>query len=112
MANNHQIESRMITDVVPNNEPDTRALLLKQEALLDTIVDQNKTIKRRLLWMVIGSYARLLLIVVPLVLAIIFLPPLLRDVMKQYETLLEGASIGNERNFDIQKLIKEFQVYE
>ena len=56
------------------------------------IYEQNRGIKRRLTWMVIGSYLRLLMIVVPLILAFIYLPPLLKDLFAQYSSLLGGIS--------------------
>ena len=56
------------------------------------IYEQNRGIKRRLTWVVIGSYLRLLMIVVPLILAFIYLPPLLKDLFAQYSSLLGGIS--------------------
>ncbi|MEK7623421.1 MAG: hypothetical protein AAB408_02000, partial [Patescibacteria group bacterium] len=71
-----------------NNDIDIAGLLTKQQALLETIVEQNKKIKRHLFWMAVGGYLRLMIIVIPLILGLIFLPPLLRDAVKQYQSFL------------------------
>ena len=72
------------------------------------IYEQNRGIKRRLTWMVIGSYLRLLMIVVPLILAFIYLPPLLKDLFAQYSGLLgglQGASKGGQ--LDVGSLLNQ-----
>lgn len=72
------------------------------------IYEQNRGIKRRLTWMVVGSYLRLLMIVVPLILAFIYLPPLLKDLFAQYSSLLggiSGASKGGQ--LDINSIINQ-----
>ncbi|NCO05246.1 MAG: hypothetical protein GW939_03825 [Candidatus Magasanikbacteria bacterium] len=63
-------------------------------ALLEDIYEQNKKIKHRLAWMVFGSYIRLFFIVVPLVLSIIFLPPLLKQFMGQYSSIFTSSDLG------------------
>jgi hypothetical protein len=57
--------------------------------------------------MAVGDYVRILLVIVPLILAAIFLPPLLKDVTKQYQELLGVKNSAS--NFDIQSLINQFQ---
>jgi uncharacterized membrane protein len=83
------------------------ALLEKQQALLEVIEKQNKKIGRHIFWMAVGDYVRILLVIVPLILAAIFLPPLLKDVTKQYQELLGVKNSAS--NFDIQSLINQFQ---
>jgi hypothetical protein len=56
------------------------------------IYEQNRGIKRRLTLLLVGGYLKLLLIVVPLILAFIYLPPLLKDLFAQYSSLLGGLS--------------------
>jgi len=58
------------------------------------VYEQNKTIKRRLLFMVIGNYLRLALIIIPLVIGAIYLPSLLGQVLDQYKSVLgiDGSS--------------------
>lgn len=54
------------------------------------IYEQNKGIKRRLTLMLLASYLKLLIILVPLVLAVIFLPPIIKDLLEQYGNLMGG----------------------
>ena len=56
------------------------------------IYNQNKKIKHRLTMMVIGNYVRLLLILAPIILGIIFLPALFDQYMSYFSTLLGGES--------------------
>lgn len=62
-----------------------------EEQLAQMALDIKK-IKRRLLTMAIGSYARLLILLVPIILAAVYLPPLLRDVWAQYGSLINGIT--------------------
>ncbi|MBI5222705.1 MAG: hypothetical protein HY980_04420 [Candidatus Magasanikbacteria bacterium] len=54
------------------------------------IYEQNRGIKRRLTMMIIGGYLRLLLIIVPLILAAIYLPPIVKNLLGQYGDLMGG----------------------
>lgn len=69
------------------------ALLKKNLQWSNIIYEQNKRIQRRLTWMVVGSYLRLLIVVIPLIVAAVYLPPLLRDIMGSYQQVL-GTSAG------------------
>ena len=71
-------------------------LLKKNLQWSKIIYDQNRVIKRRLLVMVLGSYLKLIIIIVPLVLAIIYLPPLLEPYFNQVSGLLFGGGGGNQ----------------
>ncbi|MEK7083712.1 MAG: hypothetical protein AAB932_00570 [Patescibacteria group bacterium] len=71
----------------------------------EVIYHQNKSIKRRLLWIVIGDYLRLAIIVVPIILGIIYLPPLISAYIGQLQALLDpsaggdGAAASGQLNF-------------
>lgn len=72
------------------------------------IYEQNRGIKRRLTWMLIGSYLRLLIIVVPIILAIIYLPPLIRDLFEQYAGIINGVqNMSKGGELDIGGLIDQ-----
>ncbi|HAT03767.1 MAG TPA: hypothetical protein DCS29_03275 [Candidatus Magasanikbacteria bacterium] len=60
------------------------------------IYNQNKKIKHRLTLMVVGSYLRLVLILAPIILGIIYLPPLLNNLWNQYSDSLglQGVSFS------------------
>ena len=67
-------------------------------ALLKEIKEQNKILKRRMTWMVVGNYLRLLLIILPLivgtVLAYVYLPTFMQETVSQYSELLGGGTAG------------------
>ena len=71
----------------------TEEMLKKSLQWSQIIYEQNRKIKSRLTMMVVGSYLRLLLILVPLILALIYLPPLFKQVWQQYNQLL--GTVGN-----------------
>lgn len=65
--------------------------------------------------MTVGSYARLLLILIPLIAAIIFLPPLMRNLLTEYQNLLGNFGQGNSTStmdfsgVNIEDILKQFQ---
>lgn len=63
------------------------ALLKKNISLSESILHSNKRIARRLLFMAVGNYVRLVLLLAPIILAIIFLPPFLKDFRQENEWL-------------------------
>lgn len=77
------------------NTPDhanLKELVEKNIKWSQVIYEQNKKIKHRMTLMVIGSYLRLAIILIPIVIAFIYLPPLLKDVVSQYQNILGGVS--------------------
>lgn len=79
---------------LPKESDSLQDLLLKNIKLSEMIFEQNKKIKRRLTLMVVGNYFKLLLIVVPLIIAFIYLPPLINQLLLQYNSILGGAGGG------------------
>jgi hypothetical protein len=72
---------------------DLKELLEKNLKWSQIIYEQNRKLNNKLLWAAIASWMRILLIVIPLIAALLFLPPLLKDVWSQYGDLL-GVSSG------------------
>lgn len=92
-------------------------LLLKNIKLSEQIFEQNKKIKRRLTMMTVGNYLRIILIVAPIIFAIIYLPPLIDQVVSQYGGLLDTAgkspNLGNifaPGNLDLNAILKNISV--
>ena len=56
----------------------------------EEILKISKDIKKYIKWQQIWSMLRFVLIIVPIVLGFIYLPPLLRDVLDNYRSLLGG----------------------
>lgn len=75
-----------------------KVLIEKNIKWSQVIYQQNRKIQRRLSWMTFGSYFRLFLILVPIILGAIFLPPLVSDFMNQYGSS-SGGSAQNLRDY-------------
>lgn len=71
-------------------DPSLKELIEKNLKWSQIIYEQNRKINNKLLWTAIANWFKVLLILVPLVLAILFLGPLLKGVISQYSDLLGG----------------------
>src|SRR3989339_1787800 len=71
------------------------------------IYEQNRKINSKLMWMAIASWIKLFVIIIPLILAISFLPPVFKDIWSQYGELLgSGASDPNQKTNSFDSVIK------
>jgi len=77
---------------MPSQENELKQLIEKNLALTEEILKLTKSIKHFITFQKFMSFVYLLLIVVPVVLSIIYLPPLLSGVFKQYQELLGVGS--------------------
>lgn len=77
---------------MPNQEEELKKLLEKNIELTEEILKMTKSIKHFVTFQKFMSFVYLLIIVVPIVLSIIYLPPLLGGVFKQYQELLGVGS--------------------
>jgi len=68
-------------DRLPAKDDSLQSLVEKNNQWCQVIYEQNRKIKRRLTMMVVGNYLRLFIIVAPIVLAIIYLPPLIEKLL-------------------------------
>ncbi len=107
----------------PEHE-EIKDLLIKNIKWSEAVYNQNKKIQSHLRWMSIAGFLRLFIILIPLIIGIIYLPPLLGEVFSQYQSLLGGGSglpvdgesmkmlmeqFGNGTNsLDIQELLNTF----
>ncbi|PLX26437.1 hypothetical protein C0581_04500 [Candidatus Parcubacteria bacterium] len=84
------VRENPIKPIVPVTPVDSelKELIEKNIKWSQVIYNQNKKIKHRMTMMVIGSYLRLLLIVAPIILGIIYLPPLMSNLWEQYSATL------------------------
>ncbi len=100
--------------VVVENKPiiktDTetiKELLEKNLKWSQIIYEQNRKINNKLMWSAIGSWFRILLIVVPLIFAIWFLPPIIQGLQSTYGSLLGGGATSSKPNSNsIDQLLK------
>lgn len=93
----------------PNND-ELAVLIKKNIQWSEVLYQQNKKIERRLFWMAVGSYLRLAIILIPLVLGAIYLPPIIRQLLSQYDALLEVTTslqqpVGTVISPQVQELI-------
>lgn len=65
-----------------------RRELRKSLAWSQIIHQQNKRIQHRLTMMTLGNYIRLLILLSPLIIAAIYLPPILRRAVEFYDTVM------------------------
>jgi len=65
-----------------------KELIEKNIKWSQVIYNQNKKIKHRMTMMVIGSYMRLLLIVIPIILGIVYLPPIIAQLLETMSSSL------------------------
>ncbi len=83
-----------------------RELVGKNIKWSQVIYNQNRKIKHRLTLMVVGSYIRLALILAPIILAIIYLPPILKNVLGQYQEMFQSSGVKID---NIGQLLEQFQ---
>jgi len=72
---------------------DLKELIEKNIKWSQVVYSQNKAIKHRLTMMVLLNYIKIIIILTPIILGIIYLPPLIADMLAQYnEVINNGAS--------------------
>jgi len=77
-------------------------LIKKNIVLTEELQKQMKTVRHYILWQRALSIFYLIIIVGPIILGIIYLPPLLQNAIAPYEELLGGSQNGN---LDINKVL-------
>src|SRR3989338_6137690 len=89
------------------DQPSIKELLEKNLKWSQIIYEQNRKINNKLMWSAIGSWFRILLIAVPLILAVWFLPPIIQGLQSTYGSLLGGGTTVNKTNStSIDQLLK------
>ncbi len=91
-------------------EPSLKELIEKNLKWSQIIYEQNRKINNKLLWSAAANWLRLLVIVVPIILAFIFLPPLLKNVWSQYGDLLGKAPATGAKQDSLENLLKLFNL--
>jgi len=64
--------------------------LKEQGELLRLILEQNKKTQKHLLWLRIWGIIKVVVIVIPIVLALVYLPPFLRKAFDKYKEFSPG----------------------
>lgn len=82
-----------------------RDLLEKNLKWSQIIYEQNRKINHKLLWSAVANWLRLFVLLVPFILAIIFLPPYVRDFKDKYGRWLQAAESGKLTPSNINDLL-------
>lgn len=91
------------------SEASLKELIEKNLKWSQIIYEQNRKINNKLLWSAIADWLRMLLIAVPLVLGLIFLPPLFKGVVSQYGDLLgNGSAAPGAQQSSLDNIFKLF----
>ena len=78
-----------------NDHPSVAELLEKNLKWSQIIYEQNRKINSKLFWAAVANWLRLLLIVIPLILGLLFLPSFIRGLASQYSSVLSGFKTSN-----------------
>lgn len=76
------------------HDKDVKELLRENLELTKEIYGMTRKIKNHITFQKIVSFIYLIIIVAPIVISIIFLPPLIKNILGQYQDLL-GGNTGN-----------------
>lgn len=69
-------------------DEEIKKLIKKNLELTQEIYEMVKSIKRYVIWQRIFTSLKILIILVPIILGIIYLPPIIKDAFKQYRELI------------------------
>ena len=100
---------------VTTSDDGMKELLEKNLKWSQIIYEQNRKLNRKLTWAAIAGWLRLLLILAPLVLAFLYLPPILKDVWGKFNNVT-GLIDSNKdattsgKNSTLDEIIKIFNL--
>ncbi len=95
---NEENQTNESEEISANEAEEIKKLLEKNLALTQEIHKMTRQIKRHINFQKVVSFIYILLIVVPIILGIIYLPPLLSGYIKQYQDLLGTDATGGAAN--------------
>lgn len=84
----------------PQHPENLKELIEKNLKWSQIIYEQNRKINSKLLWYAAASWIRTFLILIPLILAGIFLPPFIKDAWDRYADIF---NISNDKGQGIQQ---------
>ncbi len=90
---------------IPEDAPeDVKDLLKKNLELTEKIYQLTKKTNKYIFWQKIFGILKLLIIVVPIVLGILYLPPLMKDLWSQYQNILGIGQQVDPNNIDLENI--------
>lgn len=89
-------------EALPKTEQKTtvetlHAIIEKQSLAIETLLEDNKKIKRRLFFIALGSNIRLVLFLIPLILTLIYVVPFLQNNWESMQSILDMTKSGKEQ---------------
>ena len=112
MENGVSKDIQNLNQAQESSAPSAEEMLQKNLELTQEIFEMTKKIKRHITFQKIFSLIYFLIIIVPIILSIIYLPPLLKNAFGPYMELLDTdkgdvkLDIGNVNMDELQKLLK------
>lgn len=97
---------------IPGSHEEIRQLLEENIKLTKAILASTEKTRRHIMWSQVGSYLKLLLILVPLVWGFLYIQPYLKQTLSMYQELLGPGTTGapgQDGSNDIMDLIREFR---
>jgi len=96
-----------------SKEPKEKEKLSQQE-LLWKIYESTERTRKYIMWGRVMSVIKILIVVIPIVLAIIYLPPYIEKLLSPYEELMQGAQNKTDllkdidlKNLDLNQLLNQ-----
>jgi len=95
-------------EISPVNEKEAsvKDLLEKNLKWSQIIYEQNRKINNKLIWAAIGSWIKVFLILIPLILAAILLAPMAKNLSSLYSDLLSGGLPSNKSADSLGQMMK------
>lgn len=94
------------TAVKDNSPSALRDLLEKNLKWSQIIYEQNRKINNKLFWAAVSNWIRTLCVVVPLILALLYLPAFYEKLKTQYGSWLEGSNTLKNNNAALENITK------
>jgi hypothetical protein len=93
------------TSKIPQDDS-MKDLLEKNLKWSQIIYEQNRKINSKLFWMSVAGWIRLVIIVVPILLALWFLPPVIRDAKGAYDKFFDSKSSSVSSGASLEQILK------
>jgi hypothetical protein len=77
-----------MSEEMPKNDQEIKELLEKNLALSLEIAESLKHVRSFIKWQNIWATARLLIVLVPLIIGFLYLPPLIKEYLSNYQQIL------------------------
>ena len=99
---------------VPEPEPadSMRVLLEKNLKWSQIIYEQNRKINSKLLWMAVADWLRVIIIVTPLILAVLYLPVFYQKLQDRFGYLLNSSAPAKTSAESLKDIIKALPLNE